>query len=112
MEDFVLFSKALSDRTRVRMLKLLEDGELCVCEIMEALSLGQSTASKHLGILRNAGLVECGKKGTWSYYRLADKRKRGCNLDFLQLLSSRLNKDETVVSDKKALRKRTGKTCQ
>ena len=64
--------KAASDPCRLRILKLLKEGELCVCEIMTALSKPQSSTSHHLSILREAGLVKERRDGKWSYYRLAD----------------------------------------
>ena len=62
------FFKALADETRVRILKLLEVREMCVCEVMVALDLTQPTASHHLGILENAGLVKNRKEGQWVFY--------------------------------------------
>lgn len=62
--------KALADETRLRILKLLlavEEG-VCVCELVEALNLPQYHVSRHLGILRQAGLVASERKGTWAYY--------------------------------------------
>jgi ArsR family transcriptional regulator len=64
--------KALSDRTRLRILALLVDGELCVCHIHDVLRLPQPTTSRHLAYLRRAGLVEARREGTWMHYRLAD----------------------------------------
>jgi len=64
--------KAAADPCRFRILKLLKEGELCVCEIMAALKKPQSSTSHHLSILREAGLVKERKDGKWSYYRLAD----------------------------------------
>ena len=64
--------KAAADPCRLRILKLLKKGELCVCEIMTALSKPQSSTSHHLSILREAGLVKERRDGKWSYYRLAD----------------------------------------
>lgn len=64
--------KALSDETRLRIcLLLMGNGELCVCDIMESLEIPQSTASRHLSILRNAGFVEGKRKGVWMYYQTA-----------------------------------------
>lgn len=62
--------KALSDETRLRILALLGAGELCVCDLMAVLELPQSTVSRHLATLRNAGLVEDRRQGVWMYYRL------------------------------------------
>ena len=64
--------KALSDPSRVRALKLLEKRELCVCELQVLLGLAQSTVSKHMKTLEDAGLVESERQGTWIIYRLAD----------------------------------------
>jgi len=64
--------KALADRTRLRILALLMDGEVCVCDIHDTLRLPQPTASRHLAYLRRAGLVEARREGTWMHYRLAD----------------------------------------
>ncbi len=72
MKDFIKVMKALSDPNRVRMLKLLQHRVLCVCEIKEALGLAQSTASKHLKLLEEAGLIAFSKDGLWVNYRLAD----------------------------------------
>ncbi|MGB9915067.1 MAG: ArsR/SmtB family transcription factor [Candidatus Bathyarchaeales archaeon] len=69
------FFKALADPTRLRILGLLSVREMCVCEVMVALELTQPTASHHLGILENAGLVKKRKEGKWVFYRLADAER-------------------------------------
>jgi ArsR family transcriptional regulator, arsenate/arsenite/antimonite-responsive transcriptional repressor len=63
--------KALADETRLRILTLLVQGELCVCDIMTVLKIGQSKASRHLACLRNAGLVDDRRSGVWMHYSLA-----------------------------------------
>ncbi len=72
--------KALGDDRRLRIVALLSHGELCVCHLQEALRLSQPTASRHMAVLRSAGVVEARRKGSWVYYRLArqedDARKR------------------------------------
>ena len=65
------FLKAIADETRLRIVALLAHGELCVCHLEEALGLTQPNASRQLGILRNAGVVEHRKERSWVYYRLA-----------------------------------------
>ena len=70
MEAIARTLKALSDETRLRILALLMHGELCVCDIMAALSLPQSTASRHLAYLRNSGWVHGTRRGKWMYYKL------------------------------------------
>jgi ArsR family transcriptional regulator len=63
--------KALADETRLRILHLLVQGELCVCDIMTVLGIGQSKASRHLAYLRSARLVDDRRDGVWMYYALA-----------------------------------------
>ena len=63
--------KALADRTRLRILSLLQAGEICVCDIHGSLGLPQPTVSRHLAYLRKAGLVSGRKDGLWVHYRLA-----------------------------------------
>lgn len=64
--------KALGDRTRLRILGLLLQGEICVCDIHETLEIAQPKASRHLASLRKAGLVETRRRGLWVQYRLAE----------------------------------------
>ena len=64
--------KALGDRTRLRILGLLVQGEICVCDIHETLEIPQPKASRHLASLRKAGLVETRRQGLWVQYRLAE----------------------------------------
>jgi ArsR family transcriptional regulator, arsenate/arsenite/antimonite-responsive transcriptional repressor len=70
MNEMLTLFKALSDETRVRILKLLEHGELCVCEIVAAFGTGQPRVSFHLAALKGAGLVKDRKEGKWMYYRI------------------------------------------
>lgn len=62
--------KALADDTRLRMVALLARGELCVCHIAAALDVSQPNASQHLTVLRNAGVVDSRRQGSWIYYRM------------------------------------------
>ena len=64
----------MADETRLRILKLLEVREMCVCEVMVALGLTQPTASHHLGILENVRLVKDRKEGKWVFYSIADQK--------------------------------------
>lgn len=70
MEKAAVYFKALADETRLRIVKLLEEGELCVCDITAALDMTQPNVSFHLGILKDAGLIKDRKVGRWSYYDL------------------------------------------
>jgi ArsR family transcriptional regulator len=66
--------KALADKTRLKILTLLDIREMCVCEIMVALNLTQPTASHHLGILEAVELVKARREGKWIFYSLKNKR--------------------------------------
>lgn len=71
MNETQAFFDCLSDATRRRVLALLLDqGELCVCELVEALGLPQPKISRHLAVLRDASLIAMRREGTWIYYRL------------------------------------------
>ena len=70
MSNAVQLFKALADETRLRILNLIGHREICVCQIVEALGLGQSKVSRHLAHLRNAGLVNDRREGLWMYYSL------------------------------------------
>lgn len=72
MFDLMAVTKALADENRVRLLAALQDGELCVCQLIELIGLAPSTVSKHLSILRSARLIQGRKSGRWMHYRLAD----------------------------------------
>jgi ArsR family transcriptional regulator len=71
MKTFVRVMKALSDPNRVKILKLLQHRELCVCELRSALDISQPSVSKHLKILEDAGLVNSSRDGLWVNYRLS-----------------------------------------
>jgi len=75
MRDFIKVMKAAADPTRVKILKMLQRRVMCVCEVQAALNTAQSTASKHLKILEEAGLINASKEGTWVNYSLADGRQ-------------------------------------
>ena len=70
--------RALGDPTRVRIVALLSHGELCVCHVQDALGLTQPNASRQLAILKNAGIVESRREGTWTYYKLASQPDIDC----------------------------------
>ncbi len=72
MNNILPLFKALSDETRLRILALLKEGELCVCDIAETLKMTQPNISFHLGMLREAGLIKDKKSGRWIHYSLDD----------------------------------------
>jgi ArsR family transcriptional regulator len=71
LEDFFA---ALGDATRLKMLKIIADEELCSCEVMAALELTQPTTSHHLGILERAGLLSSRRNGKWIFYKIANSQ--------------------------------------
>ncbi len=98
MRDFIKVMKALSDSNRVKMIKLLQRRMMCVCEIQEALGLAQSTASKHLKILEEAGLITYSKEGAWVNYRLADGGRNPYSASLLGNLRHWLEDDPEVAA--------------
>lgn len=72
LNDLALIYKALSDETRLKILKLLEKGELCVCDLVTAFNTSQPKISFHLAVLKEADLISDRKKGKWTYYSLKD----------------------------------------
>lgn len=70
MREVVGITKALADETRLRIIMLVADREPCVCQIVEVLGYAPSTVSKHLSILKGAGLVDSYKRGRWIYYHV------------------------------------------
>lgn len=67
--------KALAEESRLRILAVLMEGEMCVCEIEECLKMTQSNASRHLTALKNSGILDSYKKAQWAYYKVSDKFK-------------------------------------
>jgi ArsR family transcriptional regulator len=70
MDELLSIFKALSDETRLRIVKLLEHGELCVCYLVAAVDMSQPKVSFHLKVLKEAGLVKDRREGKWMHYRL------------------------------------------
>ena len=104
MRNYLLVAKALADESRIRILKLLGEEELCVCQIMTVIGLSQSTISKHLSILKTAGLVDDRKEGIWVFYHLCDEEISEYNQPILELIKGWLNRDRRVVADREKLK--------
>lgn len=99
--------KALADGTRLRILGLLVGGEVCVCEIHDALKLPQPTVSRHLAYLRRAGLVETRREGLWIHYRLASLDDTVLRT-LTDIVKHALTHVDTIAKDGERLRKATG----
>jgi len=95
--------RAAADPTRLRILKLLEEREICVCELVQVLGLPQPTVSRHMGVLRRAGLVAGRRQGQWVHYRLAPSSAELARL--LEVIGGLLEGDEQVRRDRDALRR-------
>lgn len=97
--------KALGEETRLRIMALLlGDQELCVCDIMAALDLPQSTVSRHLSYLRNAGLVDDRRQGVWMYYKINRERIDHAATIF-DLLAAMLFELDMAAKDQRRLKK-------
>jgi len=112
MHKTVELFKALADETRLRILSLLSDGELCVCEITKVLDIGQPKASRHLAVLRQAELVSDRREGMWMYYSLAQPQG-GTQRWIVAWLESARRELPQAAADLKALQKlqRSGGLC-
>jgi len=96
--------KALSDETRLRILKMLEARPLCVCEIQHVLKGSQPNVSHHLKTLSEAGLVDSKRDGLWIAYRIADKPETPLHAAALALVRKSLKDDERVRKDRLAVK--------
>ena len=96
MNELLSMFKALSDETRLRIIKLLEKGELCVCDITAALDMVQPKVSFHLNTLKSAGLIKDRKAGRWIHYSLenSDMRKRFLLLTVMEGISADAVRDD------------------
>ena len=100
MEELTIIFKALSDETRLRIIKLLEQGELCVCDITAALDTVQPKVSFHLSTLKDAGLIKDRKQGKWIHYSLNEK---DLFRRMLILSACERMQDNTIAGDRKRL---------
>lgn len=108
MELVITLARALSDENRVRALLVLGDREVCVCQLIELLELAASTVSKHMSILKQAGLVSGRKKGRWMYYRLPEKPASPIVQQVLLLVRQAATGNEQVLADAERMEKILG----
>jgi len=113
MRDLVRAMKALSDETRLRILGLLMERECCVCEVMQALDISQTRASRNLGILHEAGLLKMRKDGLWSLYSIDSERMSAHLPHLVRAVEESLAGNDVLVHDRERLRKaeRVGPGC-
>ena len=98
-EQYVELFKALSDETRLRLIALLYEREFCVCQIEAALHISQTKASRHLAILRRAGLLKARRDGLWVYYTLEEPENK-VKADLFENLSESLFTELSSMVDR------------
>jgi len=103
MRELIKLFKALSDETRIRILKVLLERECCVCEVMQALDISQSRASRNLGILETAGFVKSRRDGLWIVYSIDKQTMNSHAASLTEMLRSSLVNDEIISQDRKEL---------
>ncbi len=100
LREYERVMKSAGDPTRLRILKMLEGGELCVCQIIAVLGLSQSTVSKHLFLLKTGGLVKERRERKWVHYSLDGSGKAIFARTILGCLKKWLNEDPVVARDR------------
>jgi ArsR family transcriptional regulator len=98
------FFQAMGDATRLRLLNLMGDQELCVCYFVEILKQAQPKISRHLAYLRRAGIVEARREGKWMHYRIAPPADAGAAQILRQALAW-LKQDRAMQADRARLSK-------
>ncbi len=98
------FFQALGDNTRLRLLNLMGDQEICVCYFVEILAQGQPKISRHLAYLRSAGIVQARREGKWMHYRIVMPPNTGAAQVLRQTLAW-LGEDRAMQADRARLSK-------
>ncbi len=113
MRDVVKAFKALSDKTRLRILNLLLEKECCVCEVMQTLGISQTSASRNLSALYDAGFLKLRKNGLWSLYSIDQEGMKEYFPDLINAVRKALEGNEVVAMDREHLKKaeRIGPGC-
>jgi len=113
MRDTIRAFKALSDETRLRILNILLERECCVCEVMQALDISQTRASRNLAALHYADFLKLRRDGLWSLYSIDREGTKGYLNDLVQAVTKALDGNPVVVLDRERLKKanRVGPGC-
>ena len=113
MRDAVKAFKALSVETRVRILNILLERECCVCEVMQALRISQTIASRNLGVLYNTKLLSLRKEGLWSLYSIDREGTEGYLNALIEAVTKALEGNKQAARDRERLKKaeRVGSGC-
>ncbi len=113
MRDLLKAIRALSDETRLRILNLLLERECCVCEVMQALDISQTRASRNLSILYDAGFLKLRKEGLWSLYSINNEDAAAYFTDLIEAIEKGLMGNKIAAQDRAHLKNvdRVGPTC-
>ena len=113
MRDTVKAFKALSDETRLRILNLLLERECCVCEVMQALDISQTRASRNLSVLYEAGFLKLRKDGLWSLYSVDREGMKEYLFNLVEAVAKALEGNNVATLDRERLKKaeRVGTGC-
>jgi len=107
MQDLIKALKALSDETRLRIMKILLERESCVCEIMQALDISQTRASRNLGILQDVGFLKSRRDGLWVVYSVDWQAVNRHAISLSKLLKRSPLSNEVLTQDKERLKRAT-----
>ncbi|RLC60299.1 MAG: ArsR family transcriptional regulator [Chloroflexi bacterium] len=113
MRDAIKAFKALSDETRLRILNILLERECCVCEVMQALNISQTRASRNLGVLYDAGFLRLRKDGLWSLYSINREGIKDYLNDLVEAVAKALQGSKVAALDRERLKtaERVGPGC-
>ena len=114
MQDLIEATKALSDETRLRILNILLERECCVCEVMQALDISQSRASRNLSILQKVGFLRTRRDRLWIVYSIDWQTAKQHAISLVKLLRDAPVSSEILVQDKERLKHavRVGPGCR
>ena len=105
MKELIRAIKAISGETRIRVLKVLLERECCVCEVMQALEISQSKASRHLSALYDAGFLKLRKDGLWSLYSIDKEGMTDYLSELVEVVRKALENNKITAMDKARLKK-------
>ncbi|MFC2052264.1 ArsR/SmtB family transcription factor [Chloroflexota bacterium] len=108
MQELIKTMKALSDETRLRIMNVLLEKECCVCEVMQALGISQSRASRNLGILEDAGYLKARREGAWMHYSVDWETANRWATSLAKLLKDLATGNDLLAEDRERLKKTVG----
>lgn len=102
MRESLEITRLLSDPNRIRILKLLENRELCVCHLTRIINIKQPSISRHLKVLQKAGIISTRQNGLWTFAKLDFKNQKAKIL--YSCLSMWVDEDEIIIDDRKKIK--------